>query len=81
MAYPSVDYTHPDTPALGVLATILTNRLHSEVREKGGAYGVNAYVDNESKTFNFSSLETQIFKKHLTLFKINMVIEIMTKII
>jgi len=56
LAFPTVNHTHPDAPVLKVLGAILNNRLHSEVREKGGAYGV--YVNNSAedlKTFYFSS--------------------------
>jgi len=40
---PSVSYTHPDSPKLKVLSSLLgSNYLHTEIREKGGAYGGGA---------------------------------------
>ena len=43
MAVPTVPYTHPDHPALKVLSALLSSKfLHSEIREKGGAYGGGA---------------------------------------
>ncbi|KAJ3062269.1 Mitochondrial presequence protease, partial [Podochytrium sp. JEL0797] len=39
-AYLGVPYTHHDSPALQILAELMTSHfLHREVREKGGAYG------------------------------------------
>ncbi|KAJ3386763.1 Presequence protease, mitochondrial [Entophlyctis sp. JEL0112] len=39
-AYVGVPYSHPDSPALQILAELMTSHfLHREVREKGGAYG------------------------------------------
>ncbi|KAJ3020456.1 Mitochondrial presequence protease [Thoreauomyces humboldtii] len=38
-----VPYTHPDSPALQLLCSLLTHHnLHREIREKGGAYGAGA---------------------------------------
>ena len=43
MAVPTVPYTHPDHTALKVLSALLSSKfLHSEIREKGGAYGGGA---------------------------------------
>lgn len=40
---PTVPYTHPDFPRLKTLASLLSSLfLHSEIREKGGAYGGGA---------------------------------------
>ena len=50
----TVPYTHADSPALAVLAQLLTHqRLHPDIREKGGAYGANAYLSAARGTFGF----------------------------
>ena len=39
-AYPTVSENHPDSAALSVLGSVPRNGfLHTEIREKGGAYG------------------------------------------
>jgi len=46
MVFKSVLSSHPDAPALAVLAKYLTDGfLHREIREKGGAYGGGARFD------------------------------------
>ncbi len=48
----TVPFTHPDGPALLVLAKLLrANYLHREIREKGGAYGGMASCDPEAGIF------------------------------
>ena len=40
MTIPGVSYTHSDFPTLQILSKLLSqNFLHTEIREKGGAYG------------------------------------------
>ncbi len=49
-------YTHPDAPALLVLANYMRDTfLHRELREKGGAYGGFAQAGVGSGTFYFGS--------------------------
>lgn len=56
LATSTTHYTHPDSPHLSVLSTLLTHkRLHPEVREKGGAYGASAYAGALRGTFGFTS--------------------------
>jgi hypothetical protein len=51
-----VGFTHPDAPALLVLANYLDDKyLLREIREKGGAYGASALFGRESGTFSFLS--------------------------
>ena len=55
-AFPTVDFSHEDAPALTVLGTVLRNGyLHSAIREKGGAYGAGASQDSSNKVFKFFS--------------------------
>ena len=54
--FKTVRYTHPDSPALLVLANYLRDTfLHRELREKGGAYGGFAQAGISSGTFYFGS--------------------------
>jgi Zn-dependent M16 (insulinase) family peptidase len=54
--FKTVRYTHPDAPALLVLANYLRDTfLHRELREKGGAYGGYAQAGIASGTFYFGS--------------------------
>ena len=54
--YRTVRYTHPDAPALLVLANYLRDTfLHRELREKGGAYGGYAQAGIASGTFYLGS--------------------------
>ncbi|HYM97830.1 MAG TPA: hypothetical protein VET26_11040, partial [Candidatus Sulfotelmatobacter sp.] len=54
--YKTVRYTHPDAPAMLVLANYLRDTfLHRELREKGGAYGGFAQAGLGSGTFYFGS--------------------------
>jgi Zn-dependent M16 (insulinase) family peptidase len=48
-AYPTVDASHADAPALMVLGPYLTNGfLHKRIREQGGAYGGGASYNADS---------------------------------
>lgn len=54
--FKTVRYTHPDAPALLVLANYLRDTfLHRELREKGGAYGGYAQAGVASGVFYFGS--------------------------
>ena len=54
--YPTVPESNEDAAALSVLAGVLRNNfLHSEVREKGGAYGGGAGHDSTTGIFRFYS--------------------------
>ena len=56
VAFSTVPYTHPDSPALLVLSRLLRSEyLLSEIREKGGAYGAAASFDARSGVFALSS--------------------------
>ncbi|MGC9386059.1 MAG: insulinase family protein [Hydrogenovibrio sp.] len=55
-SYPAVSAGHPDAPKLSILGACLRNGfLHSEIREKGGAYGGGASYNAEAGTFVFFS--------------------------
>ena len=61
-----VPYTHPDSPALRVLAKYLEQkRIHPEIREKGGAYGGGARYRSLSGVFAFSSYRDPSFERSL----------------
>lgn len=52
----TVSYTHPDTPALAVAASLMDNiYLHTSLREQGGAYGGGAICSAMSGNFYFYS--------------------------
>jgi Zn-dependent M16 (insulinase) family peptidase len=54
--FKTVRFTHPDSPALLVLANYVRDTfLHRELREKGGAYGGYAQAGIGSGTFYFGS--------------------------
>ena len=54
--YPTIEPTNEDSPVLTVLAAVLKNGyLHSEIREKGGAYGGGAIHDWANGVFKFYS--------------------------
>ncbi|UBV42960.1 insulinase family protein [Deinococcus taeanensis] len=56
VAFQTVPYTHPDSPALLVLSRLLRSEyLLSEIREKGGAYGGGASFDTRDGLFTMSS--------------------------
>lgn len=55
-AYKAVPSTHPDAPALHVLAGYLKNNfIHRAIREQGGAYGGMVVYSAENGTFTFAS--------------------------
>jgi Zn-dependent M16 (insulinase) family peptidase len=54
--FKTVRYTHPDAPALLVLANYLRDTfLHRELRERGGAYGAVAQASIGGGTFYMAS--------------------------
>ena len=56
VAFLTVPYTHPDSPALLALSRLLSSEfLLRELREKGGAYGGGASFDSHSGIFRMSS--------------------------
>lgn len=56
VAFQTVPYTHPDSPALLVLSRLLSSKyLLKEIREKGGAYGGNAGFDTRAGNFSMTS--------------------------
>lgn len=56
VAFLTVPYTHPDSPALLALSRLLSSEyLLKELREKGGAYGGGAGYDARSGVFRMSS--------------------------
>ena len=55
-SFPTICYTSPSSPPLQLLAQLLTHKyMHSEIREKGGAYGGGAYSRPLSGTFGYYS--------------------------
>jgi Zn-dependent M16 (insulinase) family peptidase len=55
-AYPTVPESDDDAASLSILAGVLRNNfLHSEIREKGGAYGGGAGHDSTNGVFRFYS--------------------------
>ena len=60
-AVPTVPYTHPDSPTLSVLASVLSSKfLHREIREKGGAYGGGAgHSDGMFKFYSYRDPNTK----------------------
>lgn len=56
LAFKGVPIDHTNAPYLSLIAAILRNGfLHTEIREKGGAYGAGAQHDANSETFKFFS--------------------------
>lgn len=54
--FPTVNASHPDAPALSILAGVLKNGfLHTAIREQGGAYGGGASQDSAGSAFKFYS--------------------------
>lgn len=54
--FPTVSYTHPDSPSLNIAAFLFDNlTLHRKIREQGGAYGGGAVCNALSGNFYFYS--------------------------
>jgi presequence protease len=65
-----VPFTHTDAPHLKLLSSILTSQfLHTELREKGGAYGGAARYSSMSGLFHFMTYRDPIgYKRTLDTF-------------
>ena len=65
-----IPYTHPDSAVLRLLAKYIEQkRIHSEVREKGGAYGGKAHYDTYSGIFSYSSYRDPSFERSLDIMR------------
>ncbi len=66
----TVPYTHPDAPALMVLAKLLrADFLHREIREKGGAYGGMAGYNNDGGLFSMLSYRDPHLERTLDVYR------------
>ena len=66
-AYPAVNESHPDAPALMVLGPYLTNGfLHRSIREQGGAYGGGASYNADSGAMRLYSYRDPRLAETLT---------------
>jgi len=66
----TVPYTHPDAPALMVLAKLLrADFLHREIREKGGAYGGMAGYNAEGGLFSMLSYRDPHLERTLEVYE------------
>lgn len=53
---PTVPYTHPDAPALSVIASLMNQTvLHKRIREQGGAYGGGCSQSSKNGVFTYYS--------------------------
>jgi len=70
VAFLTVPYTHPDSPALLALARLLSSEyLLKELREKGGAYGGGAGFDARSGVFRMTSYRDPNIGRTFTVFR------------
>ncbi|MDT8444501.1 MAG: insulinase family protein [Desulfuromonadales bacterium] len=66
----TVPYTHPDAPALMVLAKLLrADFLHREIREKGGAYGGMAGYNADGGLFSMLSYRDPHLQRTLDVYR------------
>ncbi len=66
----TVPYTHPDAPALMVLAKLLrADFLHREIREKGGAYGGMAGYNSDGGLFSMLSYRDPHLERTLDVYQ------------
>ena len=66
----TVPYTHPDAPALLVLAKLLrADFLHREIREKGGAYGGMAGYNSDGGLFSMLSYRDPHLERTLDVYR------------
>jgi Zn-dependent M16 (insulinase) family peptidase len=66
----TVPYTHPDAPALMVLAKLLRAEfLHREIREKGGAYGGMAGYNTDGGLFSMLSYRDPHLERTLNVYR------------
>ncbi len=70
-AFDTVSYSHPDSPALMVATDLFENIvLHSEVREKGGAYGSGAsYAPATGHFYFYSYRDPHLSRTHKAFLK------------
>lgn len=70
VAFQTVPYIHPDSPALLVLSRLLRSEyLLKEIREKGGAYGGGAGFDTRSGVFSMSSYRDPNIARTYTVYR------------
>ena len=68
-AFPAVRMSHPDAPALAVMARMLRSLfIHREIRERGGAYGGYAMYNPEDGVFAFASYRDPHIVRTLSVF-------------
>jgi len=68
-AFKTVTYLHPHAPALAIATFIMDNTiLHSQVREKGGAYGVGAHYASMLGQFYFHSYRDPHIARTIAIF-------------
>ncbi len=66
----TVPYTHPDAPALMVLAKLMrADFLHREIREKGGAYGGMAAYNADGGLFSLLSYRDPHLERTLDVYR------------
>lgn len=66
----AIPYTHPDSPALRILANFIDEKLiHPEIREKGGAYGGSAFFLPVDGVFACSSYRDPSFERSLNVMR------------
>ncbi len=70
-AFDTISYSHPDSPALMVATDLFENIvLHSEVREKGGAYGSGAsYIPATGHFYFYSYRDPHLSRTHAVFLK------------
>lgn len=70
VAFLTVPYTHPDSPALLVLSRLLSSEyLLKELREKGGAYGGGAGYDARGGVFRMTSYRDPNISRTFNVFR------------
>ena len=66
LALRGVPFSHPDSPALSILAKVIEDKyMHPEIREKGGAYGGNALYGQLDGIFRLTSYRDPSFARSL----------------
>jgi Zn-dependent M16 (insulinase) family peptidase len=69
-AFATVPYTDPRSPWLAVASSLMENTsLHTEIRERGGAYGASASVHNLTGIWSFGSYRDPHVKNTSEAFK------------
>jgi len=71
--FPSLPYNHPSAPALSLASFVLDNQtLHTEIRERGGAYGSGSRQKNANAVFSFYSYRDPHIGETLDTFKMSL---------